>query len=244
MALIWHAKPSGGYAYNSTEGLDNIDCINGVLNSMGYCLEAQAGIIGNMIHESALNPWRWQNDVVYEDGGYGLFQFTPAKHYFWYCGDVPYFAGNLSTVATYPVSARPYDGHCQLIVFDQDLLSKWEPTCWRWYWDRTEYSNLWEMRRRLIDTYGSNGELSQAQFKNVANIDWATFAFLACYEGPGKPNFSVRAASARDVYAYLSGETPPPPDPPGPGPGPQPPLPWDSTGKVMFYLKPWWKRGF
>ena len=243
MALIWHAKPSGGYAYNSNEGIDNITCMNGFFNGRGYCLEAQAGVIGNMIHESALNPWRWEDDVVYSETGYGLFQFTPARDYFNYCYDVDGFAPNMSTTEQ-TAGARPSDGYAHLVVMDEDLLGKWQSVCWRPSWDRNRYPNLWEMRRRVIDEYGSNGGLTLAQFRNVANVAWATFAFLACYEGPGTPNFGEREISALAVYQLLSGETPPPPTPPpGPGPGPEP-TPWSSTGKIIFYLKPWWKRGF
>ena len=242
MALIWHAKPDGGYSMNSNEGIDNITCINGFLNSRGYTLEAQSGIIGNMIHESALNPWQWEYGFtpgIYCQGGYGLFQFTPAEDYFAQCWDVDGFAPNMSR-SEVTANARPSDGYAHLVVFDEDLLSKWMTFCWRPGWDRTQYANLWEMRRRIIEEYGTDGGLTQAAFKNITNIAWATFAFLACYEGPGVPNFSVREQSALAVYALLSGDTPPPPTPPpGPGPGP---TPTPGSNKIMFYLKPWWKR--
>ena len=52
----WYAKPSGGYGYNSTEGRANIEQINGILNELGFTLESQAGILGNIVAESALNP--------------------------------------------------------------------------------------------------------------------------------------------------------------------------------------------
>ena len=65
----WYAKPSGGYGYNSTEGRANIEQINGILNELGFTLEAQAGILGNIVAESALNPWRWQGDTVNQSGG-------------------------------------------------------------------------------------------------------------------------------------------------------------------------------
>lgn len=240
----WHAKPSGGYSEYSSDGIDNIQCISGMLNNRGYCLEAQAGMIANCVHESALNPWRWQNDVVNPDGGYGLFQFTPAHAYWDECYNFNGFAPNMST-SSVTAGAQPSDGYAQVEVVTHDALSKWEPTCWRWYWDRNEYPNLWEMRTRVINQYGSNGELSLSQFRSVANVAWATFAFLACYEGPGKPNFYVREQSALHIYQLLSGDTPPPPTPPpGPGPGPGPgPTPEHHKSKLIFYLKPYWKRG-
>lgn len=235
----WHAKPSGGYYYGSGDGLENVKCINGFFNSQGYTLESQAGIIGNMYHESALNPWRWQSDTVNYGAGYGLFQFTPASDYFNYCTDVMGFAPNRS-VTEVTSGAAPWDGYAQLIVMHEDRLNKWVPYCWRDYWSISDYPNLWEMRNRIIAEYGSNGGLTLAQFQNIANVDWATFAFLACYEGPGAPNFTVRRDDARTIYTILSGEEPPVP----PGPEPPGPTPGQRKSKVMFYLKPYWKRGF
>ena len=242
MPLVWHAKPSGGYSIGSTEGLDNITCINGFLNGRNYALEAQAGVIGNMVHESALNPWRWQGDTVNEWGGYGLFQFTPARNYWMDCYDVDGYAPNRSTVTVDPPTARPSDGYAQLVVFDEDILNKWTTFCWRPYWDRTEYPTLWTMRNTIISTYGSDGGLSLAQFRTINNVSHSTFAFLACYEGPAVPNFWTREETALQVYGILSGDTPPPPTPPpGPGPGPGP-TPIYPGSKIMFYLRPWWKR--
>ena len=77
--MAWHAKPSGGYSYNSAEGRANIEQINGILNGLGFTLEAQAGILGNIVAESALNPWRRQGDTVNLSGEYGLVQFTTAR---------------------------------------------------------------------------------------------------------------------------------------------------------------------
>lgn len=246
MALIWHAKPSGGYGYNSNEGIDNITCINGFFNGRGYTLQAQAGVIANIIHESALNPWRWQEDKYSENGdsGYGLFQFTPGRHYWQQCYDVDGYAPNRSPFYQSDF-ARPSDGYAHLVVFDEDILGKWQTLCWRFvYWDRNQYPGLWQMRNTILANYGTNGELSLAQFRTIDNVSYATFAFLACYEGPLVPNFYEREVTALAIYQMLSGETPPPPTPP-PGPGPEPPTPvFGDRNKIIFYLKPFWKRGF
>ena len=77
--MSWYAKPSGAYGYNSVGGKENILEMNMFFNSRDYTLEAQAGIFGNVVGESGLNPWRWQSDTVNLSGGYGLFQYTPAR---------------------------------------------------------------------------------------------------------------------------------------------------------------------
>lgn len=50
--------------------------------------EAVAGLLGNMEHESALNPGRWQSDKVGNtSGGYSLTQWTPGSKYINWCTD-------------------------------------------------------------------------------------------------------------------------------------------------------------
>lgn len=61
------------------------------LSAEGWSLNAIAGILGNMQHESALNPGRWQsNDVNNLSGGYGLTQWTPASKYINWCSENGY----------------------------------------------------------------------------------------------------------------------------------------------------------
>ena len=93
----WHAKRTGGYSRTTTEAKDNAEMCYGVLNSLGWCLEAVAAILGNQEGESVYNPWRWQGDNVLNYGdyrigeippplvqygcAYGLFQQDPAAKY-------------------------------------------------------------------------------------------------------------------------------------------------------------------
>lgn len=240
---MWYAKPAGAYGYGSTEGRANIDMMNGYFNSQNFSLESQAGIMGNVVSESGLNPWRWQGDSYSRYGGYGLFQYTPAYQYIDNCSSLDGYGPNLS--ASYVTSgARPEDGWAQCVAFATDALSKWVAWCWRDYWDRTVYQNLWQTRNRIVNTYGDGSSLTLAQFKTINDVYDATFAFLACFEGPQVPNMQNRWENASAIYQILSGVTPP--DPPGPGPGPTPgptPIAGDAM-KIMFYLKPKWKKGF
>ena len=44
----FYAKPSGGYAINSTEGEKNIACIYNYLKNEGFADNAIVGILGNV----------------------------------------------------------------------------------------------------------------------------------------------------------------------------------------------------
>lgn len=226
--MPWYAKPSGGYAINSTEGTANILMANGFMNDKGYELEAQAGVLGNCYGESGLNPWRWQMidgvDTVNYNNGYGLFQFTPAIDYFNLRSDnIPGFAPSTSTTSTDP-TANPSDGWSQFVVLDDDILHKWTTSCWRPYWSEYEQDVGW-LRDAVLATYGNGQSLTYQQFKNITAgtggysatqaITFATFAFMACYEGPASPlGINSRSETAEEIYAILSGDTPP--DPPSP----------------------------
>ena len=215
----WYAKPSGGYGYNSTEGRANIEQINGILNELGFTLESQAGILGNIVAESALNPWRWQGDTVNQSGGYGLVQFTPARDYINNMQNVDGYGPNLST-SYQTEGARPEDGYAQILCIANDYLSKWVSYCWRDYWSTSSYPGLWAQRNRIVQQYGNGRSLTLSQFKTINNVGDATLAFLACFEGPAVPNYQTRYDSAAAIYEYLSGGVTPDPPDPGPGPGP------------------------
>ena len=205
--MSWHGKPSGYYEHTSDEGKDNIYEINKFFNNRGYTIEAQAGIIGNVIGESGLNPWRWQDDTYNLSGGYGLFQYTPASGYINGCSHLDYYAPNLSATAI-TTGAKPTDGVAQLTAFADNTLGKWVSTCWRPYWDAGTYTDLYLARNRILTVYGDDTNLTMQQFMGIDNVYDATFAFLACFEGPAEPNMVVRYQYASDVYEYLTAYTP------------------------------------
>lgn len=85
-----------GRYYGSTSGSSaslteaqmevNAQYIYSYLMNEGWTEEAIAGTLGNMHHESALNPGRWQSDSVgNESGGFGLVQWTPATRHLSWC---------------------------------------------------------------------------------------------------------------------------------------------------------------
>lgn len=215
--MTWYAKPKGGYSLSSTEGTDNIFAMAACWPA--WTTEAKAAAIGNSYHEGGLNPWRWQGDSVNMSGGYGLFQYTPASGYI---NGVSWATPNLSTTSITP-GATPEDGEVQCDVMASNYLGKWVPSCWRNYWSTSTYADLYAYRQQVLNTWGDGSSISLAQFGQCQDVDAATFIFLACFEGPRVPNYSVRKNTAWTVYGILGGVTPPtppvPPDPPGPGSG-------------------------
>ena len=81
-----------GSFYNESKSLTtsqmklNAVYIFSYLTNKGWSPNAIAGILGNMQHESAINPGRWQsNKVGNMSGGYGLVQWTKASKYIDWC---------------------------------------------------------------------------------------------------------------------------------------------------------------
>lgn len=205
----FYAKPSGGYSISSDSGKSNMYAIYDYLNAEGYSDEAIIGILGNVVGESALNPWRWEGNVVNYSNGYGLFQFTPAREYINGSG-IPNHAPNLSTSST-TSGASPNDALGQLYCLVTDKFGKWMGYCWRSYWSSSDYPGLYAMHTYILNHYGSGSYLSMSQFKNMDNYEYACFAFLACYEGPAVPNYSTRKNYCDEIapiiYAYSGNHT-------------------------------------
>ena len=212
--MSWHAKPAGPYGLGSSDWIDNLNMIISLCG--GWSTESIAGMVGNMQHESGLNPWRWQDDTVAADrsNGYGLAQFTPAYDYL----AIPGNMANLSTSGT-TAGASPDDGTVQMQVINNDSLGKWVSSCWRSYWSTISYSGLYTYRNQILAQWGNGSSISFAQFKTCTDVDACAFIWLACYEGPGVPNYTVRDQTARTVYEnYMGGVVPPAPIPPQPYP--------------------------
>lgn len=219
--MAWSAKLKGAYAIGSDEWCGNVDQINAIFTNAVYGATAIAGMLGNMQAESGMNPWRWQGDKVNYNLGYGLYQFTPARTYTTGAAGYTGYAPSLSVTQTTP-GASPTDGICQCECMLYDRFRKWTTSCWRSYWDKDQYPFLWSESQFIREQWGSEGRLTMAQFASITDLYAATFAFLACYEGPSVPNMDTRYDLAVQCYEYLEGHPPPDPDPPGPGPGPGP----------------------
>ena len=76
-----------GNDYNSSNSLSmdqmkiNAKYIRSYLLNEGWADNAIAGLLGNMQHESSINPGRWQGDNVGKGPAYGLVQWDPYTKY-------------------------------------------------------------------------------------------------------------------------------------------------------------------
>ena len=85
---MWHAKPIGGYSIYDPDCIENAYMILYQMRAAGWTTESISAVIGNMCAEGAMNPWRWQSDIIVGPSdfwsmqhGYGLAGFTPAGKY-------------------------------------------------------------------------------------------------------------------------------------------------------------------
>lgn len=207
--MAWFAKQIGAYPLESAEGTEN------ALEFAAFFRpppgqpedatdEAIAGMLGNVMAESGLNPWRWEGDTsINRERGYGLFQFTPATQYYAVMNGEPYFSPNWEIGSSPYPGATPDDAICQLTALAEDKLGKWARYCWRNYWNVGDYNDLWKLRYDVVNTWGSNDGLSWEQFLRIDDLRSATYAFLACYEGPSVPNLDPRVANAEKAYELI-----------------------------------------
>lgn len=65
---------------------NNARIIWNYLGSKGWSINAVAGMLGNMQHESSINPKIWEALTVDYSRGYGLTQWTPATKLFNWAG--------------------------------------------------------------------------------------------------------------------------------------------------------------
>lgn len=104
---MWHAKPTGGYSIYDPDCIENAYMILNQMRAAGWTTESISAVIGNMCAEGAMNPWRWQSDIIVgpsdfwsNQHGYGLAGFTPAGKYIedtqaqTYAGYAPNYLGH------------------------------------------------------------------------------------------------------------------------------------------------------
>lgn len=212
--MTWHAKPSGGYSYNSIEGTENILEIRDTLYSeFGWTLEAITGACVNSTHEGGLNPWRWQGDK-YPGAGCGIWGFTPSSRYLTTEG-AEYMNKSVTTVTQ---GASPIVGYYQTKITGTASWG-WVSTGWRKYWSKTTYYKEWAEWKRLLSIYGNGtNKISFSTFKTVTDYRDAIEIFYACFEGSAKCTMIARANSSKvdPIWTIISGSEPRPPRPPHP----------------------------
>lgn len=78
------ANPNKSKGLTTEEKKANAEYIYFYLRKKGWSVQAICGLLGNIEHESYLNPAAWQSnikDLNNGDIGYGLVQFSPASKY-------------------------------------------------------------------------------------------------------------------------------------------------------------------
>lgn len=223
---MWYAKPTGGYANTSTEGLANATNIKTFLQAQGWDLKAICALLGNGVGESGLNPWRWESDYVptvseFEawtpaqatSHGYGLFGFTPASNYInntnmaqlLIYGYGPNFSDN---------TGRAIDGNAQLFYFNSTAASNWSSNLFNYY--NTEFTAIGVD----ISTFyyvSFNDFILGVNGNTQMTLEECVGAFELCYEKPAATaaanSYNTRVTNAQYWYNYFSNNPVPPYNP-------------------------------
>lgn len=159
--------------------------IYSALIDKGWTAQAIAGLLGNMQHESSINPGRWQSDDVGNTSmGYGLVQWTPSTNYTDWCTSQGYsdpsemdnaiariiyeLENGLQYISTdsYPLTFRE---------FTKSTGSPYDLAC----------AFAWNYERSWTVLYGTAAEQEALRQK--------------------------RGGAAADWYSYLTGQDPTPP---------------------------------
>lgn len=206
--MTWHAKPRDPYSPSSQDAIDNAnESMLILMNEYGWTKAACCGLFGNIDHEGAWNPWRWQDDIILsrsqsqsEHGlshGYGLIGWTPAGKYqfnnFTQDGTVLFPNYNQESYYGYgpnwsDVSGIPEDGAAQIRLIGE-AMSRGS-------------GNIWVTRKVC----------SASQFTQLRDPRVAAYYWLWNAEYPGNIHIQepIRMQSAADWYARLGGNSAPP----------------------------------
>lgn len=182
---------------------------------LGWTLNATAGMLGNMMYESCLDPACVYPKSRFPNGGasladldnsyainitnsaYGLVQ--------WYGTTQTAPAGNQIVSYAMRYNTQWYDGGIQM-----------QRLWWEWSEEQKWHSQIVDSVKWTFQGYSSSTETPEQLAK----------VFMMCYEGTYSV-LSTRQANARYWYDYFD-DTPLPPDPDPPTP-PEPPEPIDPS---------------
>ena len=214
--MAWNAKPTaqGGYPIRSAEGTENILQMASILRGQDWTDEAIAGCIANSVYEGGLNPWRWggnQYPPPPKLNGCGLFGFTPYTRYLNYAGSDQM---NMAKSTVTP-NASPNVGTQQMYLMYSGTWG-WVGSCWRsgrYYplWTADYVPDLYNKHLYILNRYGNGNSLSISDYSQITNVEDATFAFFACFEGPGNPNdYYNRRDIASTIFSIIAGYDPEP----------------------------------
>lgn len=83
LGLYYTSERNTSAPLNESQRKVNATYIYKFFKDKGWTVNAIASMLGNLQHESSLNPGRWQSDIIGSGGGggYGLVQWTPYTNY-------------------------------------------------------------------------------------------------------------------------------------------------------------------
>lgn len=210
---------------SESQSLENAQQIVNFLYTVDkdWSKESIAALIGNMRHESSVNPNMYEYGYTEADNrGFGLVQWTPRSK-FWNWG-----------VTQGYTEEQLRNGDSQLARIDYEVQNN------------IQYIANGHQRRY---GNGTKYDFSFADFRSNApqlSVNQLTEAFMWNYEGPnynaGLNSLAERRAFANKAYAELNwNETDPqpepnPPDPSDPIPEPDPDEPIDNAGGINLSL--------
>lgn len=182
---VWHQNQNNAYLgpnngrdanFPSQEQLENMVMITAYMRNHTAASNACiAGIIGNMVRESTLNPNLWENGIGATSGGYGLVQWTPATKYF----NSSYCPSDYATNAN-----SNGDGQMECLIYG--IEHTWNQPGGEWAPSYGGYSYTYE------------------QFYALTDPEEACKAFLNQYERAGVAALDDRLTAAVWVYNNMS----------------------------------------
>lgn len=158
--------------------IDNMNRVHDYFSALGWTHNAIAGMLGNMMVESTVNPWLFQNHnldwsdpsaIIADSGGMGLTQWTPCnKYYDW----------------AVQSGLDPASGNtmCDRIKYERDNNIQW---------------SLDNILQYTWDDYVSSTESPEM----LARV------FLWAYERPADPDLEQRQLNARWCADFIHGTT-------------------------------------
>lgn len=173
-------------SYNSSKVLENATEIYNQMRAAGWTHNAAVAALGNLAHESGMNPGQWQGGYFENfNGGFGLAQWTPATRISNYCGS--------------RAESAMSDGAMQMRYLLNNQPNQWST----YYINSSGYSSYYKITVPYYSTFSA----FKAGSDSVADM---TAAYCICWE---RPSAQYAAISTRQEYAayydsYFGGSQP------------------------------------
>lgn len=107
---------SNNTTLNIEDQTNNAKMVYSFFSAQGWTINAVAGMLGNMVVESSINPGRWEiGETGNPEAGFGLVQWTPASKLFSWLSANGYSNGS-------------GEGQCRRIIWELENGEQYYPT--------------------------------------------------------------------------------------------------------------------